>query len=125
MKNIFLAAFAATTLAAATVSAGSQPQKSLDECYGKPLAVHVTGWAYDPDVSSQSIDVHVYLYTDSGCTSRYGDIRVLTANVPRPDVNQAKGITGDHGFDADIPVAAAGDYWVKVFAIDATGDGDL
>ena len=124
MKNIFLAALAALALAAAPARAGSQPQRALDECYGKPLAVHVKGWAYDPDVSSQSIDVHVYLYTDSGCTSRYGDIRVLTANVPRPDVNQAKGITGDHGFDADIPVADAGDYWVKVFAIDATGDGN-
>ena len=122
--SLLPAVFAALALAAAPARAGSQPQKSLDECYGKPLAVHVTGWAYDPDVSSQSIDVHVYLYTDSGCTSRYGDIRVLTANVPRPDVNQAKGITGDHGFDADIPVADAGDYWVKVFAIDATGDGD-
>ena len=124
MKNIFLAALAALALAAAPARAGSQPQRALDECYGKPLAVHVKGWAYDPDVSSQSIDVHVYLYTDSGCTSRYGDIRALTANVPRPDVNQAKGITGDHGFDADIPVADAGDYWVKVFAIDATGDGN-
>ena len=124
MKKFILAAFAALALAAAPARAGSQPQRALDECYGKPLAVHVKGWAYDPDVSSQSIDVHVYLYTDSGCTSQYGGIRVLTANVSRPDVNQVKGVPGDHGFDADVSVADAGDYWVKVFAIDATGDGD-
>ena len=123
MKNIILAAFAALALAAAPARAGSQPQRALDECYGKPLAVHVTGWAFDPDVSSQSIGIQVYLYTDSDCTTLY-DNPTLTANVPRPDVNQAKGITGDHGFDADIPVADAGDYWVKVFAIDATGDGN-
>ena len=122
--SLLPAALAALALAAAPARAGSQPQKSLDECYGKPLAVHVTGWAYDPDVSSQSIDVHVYLYTDSGCTSQYGGIRVLTANVSRPDVNQVKGVPGDHGFDADVSVADAGDYWEKVFAIDATGDGD-
>ena len=122
--SLLPAALAALALAAATARAGSQPQKSLDECYGKPLAVHVTGWAYDPDVSSQSIDVHVYLYTDSGCTSQYGGISVLTANASRPDVNQVKGVSGDHGFDADVSVADAGDYWVKVFAIDATGDGD-
>ena len=82
--SLLPAALAALALAAATARAGSQPQKSLDECYGKPLAVHVTGWAYDPDVSSQSIDVHVYLYTDSGCTSQYGGISVLTANASMP-----------------------------------------
>ena len=120
-----LALALAFALAVATARAGSSPQKSLDECTGGEGVIHVKGWTYDPDVSSQSIDVHVYLYADSACTIRYGDIRVLTANVSRPDVNQAKGITGDHGFDADIPVSNAGDYWVKVFAIDATGDADL
>ena len=124
MKNIILAAFAALALAAAPARAGSQPQSYLDECYGKPLAVHVTGWTFDPDVSSQSIGIQVYLYTDSGCTTLY-DNPTLTANVLRSDVNQAKGITGNHGFNADVPVAAAGDYWVKVFAIDATGDGNV
>ncbi len=49
---------------------------------------------------------------------------MLAANVSRPDVNQAKGITGEHGFEADIPISNAGAYWVKLLAIDATGDGD-
>ena len=111
------------SLAAATARA-DQPQKVLDSCEGGPRAIRVSGWAYDPDVPSRSVDVHVYLYTDSDCTSRYGDVRVLAADRPRPDVNEAKGVEGDHGFDEDLVVADAGDYWVKVFAIDATGDGN-
>ena len=100
------------------------PDSCLDICDGGEGAIHVQGWAYDPDAPSQSIDIHVYFYADSGCTSQYGDVRVLTANVPRPDVNQAKEITGDHGFKADIPVADAGTYWVMFFAIDANGNGN-
>ena len=119
-----IAAFAALVLAAAPAWAGSQPQGALDECYGKTLAVHVKGWTYDPDVSSQSTGVQVYLYADSGCTRQYGDVRILAADRPRSDVNRVKGVEGDHGFDADIPVPA-GTYWVKVFAVDATGDGNL
>ena len=105
--------------------AGSVPDRYLDECTGGVGAIHVKGWTYDPDASSQSINVHVYFYADSGCTIQYGDVRILTANVSRPDVNRVKGIMGDHGFDANIPVSCAGAYWVKVFAIDATGDGNL
>ena len=125
LKKAILAAFAALTLAAAPAWAGSQPQAALDECQGKMLAIHVKGWAYDPDASSQSIGVQVCLYTDSGCASQYGGVRVLAADRPRSDVNSVKGVDGDHGFDATIPVLASGTYWVKVFAIDATGDGNL
>ena len=122
--SLLPAALAALALAAAPARAGSRPQGTLDECYGKTRAVHVTGWTYDPDVSSQSTAVQVYLYADSGCTRKCGGVRVLAANVPRSDVNRVKGVEGDHGFDADIPVPA-GTYWVKVFAVDATDDGNL
>jgi hypothetical protein len=91
---MFLATLAAL-LAAATARGASLPAKSLDECTGGFFAIHVKGWAYAPDVPSQSLTVHVYLYTDSGCTSQYGDTRILTANVARSDVNQAHGITGN------------------------------
>lgn len=101
----------------------AKPDKCLDACTGGVELIHIQGWAYDPDASSQSIDVHVYFYTDAGCTNRYGGIHVTKANVSRPDVNQAKGITGNHGFSADIPIAA-GKYWVKLFAIDTNGDGN-
>ena len=121
MKKFILATFAAIILAAAPAWAGSSPRGSFDQCQGKPLAFHVEGWAYDPDIPSLNITVMVYLYTDSGCTTQYGDAHALSANQPRPDVNQALGIAGDHGFDADISVPA-GTYWVKVWGVDMTGD---
>ena len=120
-----MTAFAALVLAAAPARGGSKPQGALDECYGKPLAVHVTGWTFDPDVSSQSTAVQVYLYTDSALTHQDGSSLtgfILAAALPRPDVNQALGVVGDHGFDADISVPA-GTYWVQVVAVDVTGDG--
>lgn len=113
----------ALLLTAATAGA-AQPDNCLDFCTGGAEYIHVQGWAYDPDASSVSIGVHVYVYTDAGCTSQYGDVHVLTANVSRPDVNSAKNITGDHGFSADITIADAGEYWVKVYAIDTNGDGN-
>ena len=109
---------------AVTVTGYGPPIGSLEACTGGEELIHVEGWAYDPDASAQSIGVHVYVYTDEGCTSQYGDVRMPTANVPRSDVNSSKGITGDHGFNADITIADAGEYWVKVFAIDTNGDGD-
>ena len=113
----------ALLLTAATAGA-AQPDNCLDFCMGGAEYIHVQGWAYDPDASSVSIGVHVYVYTDAGCTNQYGDVHVLTANVSRPDVNSAKNITGDHGFSSDITIADAGDYWVKVYAIDTNGDGN-
>ena len=106
-----------------TVTGYGRPIGSLEVCTGGEELIHIEGWAYDPDASSQSIDVHAYVYTDEGCTSQYGDVHVLTANVSRADVNSSKGITGNHGFNADIAIAA-GNYWVKVIAIDTNGDED-
>ncbi len=108
-----------------TVTAwAGQPDKYLDECTGGAGFIHVQGWAFDPDASTQSIDVQVYVYTDASCTCQYGDVHTITADVSRPDVNAARNITGNHGFSADIPIDDPGDYWVKVFAIDTNGDGN-
>jgi hypothetical protein len=105
-----------------SIKGGTPPQAALDVCEGRTNAIHVTGWAYDPDVSSWSINVEVRLYTDADCTSQYGDAHVLKADVSRTDVNQVMGVEGKHGFDADIPVSNGGTYWVMIFAIDVTGD---
>ena len=101
-----------------------EPSKYLDACTGGAGFIYVQGWAYDPDASAESIDVQVYVYTDAGCTSQYGDTHTINADVPRADVNSARNITGNHGFKANILVNDVGDYWVKVFAIDTNGDGN-
>ena len=47
----------------------------------------------------------------------------INTDVSREDVNNAKGITGVHGFDRYITVPA-GTYTVEIYAIDKTGDGN-
>ncbi len=99
----------------------NQPQSDLDECTGGLGKIHVQGWTYDPDAPSESLDVEVYIYTDSDYSNLYIPAQLIHADVPRPDVNSYYNITGDHGFQADITVADAGDYWVKLHAIDHDG----
>lgn len=100
------------------------PDNFLDKCTGGDHSILVVGWAFDPDASAQSIEVHVYIYTDESCSQQYGDYHRIMADVSRPDVNAARNITGNHGFDATIPVDDLGEYWVKVYAIDTNGDGN-
>ena len=102
----------------------ASPKSWYDYCFGTKYGVYVKGWAYDPDAAETSIDVHAYVFTDAACTNRYGDIHVLKADLGRADVNDTYGITGDHGFAATIPIADAGTYWVKLYAIDTGGDGN-
>ncbi|OGN27307.1 MAG: hypothetical protein A2941_00410 [Candidatus Yanofskybacteria bacterium RIFCSPLOWO2_01_FULL_49_17] len=66
----------------------------------EPNCTYFGGWAYDPDKSSQSIDVHVY---DADDPNNLVFIGALTANGSRPDVNSALGITGNHGYTGTTP----------------------
>lgn len=77
-----------------------------------PNKVYVHGWAYDPDVPSERIPVHVYV--DAAGTA-------LETDQHRTDVNQVNGIGGDHGWGAHLD-AAPGSR-VCAYAIDATGQG--
>ena len=112
-------------LTAATAWAGSKPVGCLDACTGGEKLIHIQGWAYDPDYPAQSLPLYVYIYTDEACTKSYDVNYNHSADVPRPDVNEAKGITGNHGFNFDIPIADAGTYWVKIFTISIIQDGNL
>lgn len=60
---------------------------------------YISGWAYDPDVSSLSISVAVYFDGDPSAegTAWY------VANQYRGDVNAARGISGNHGFRVPVP----------------------
>ena len=111
-------------MTAATASAGSKPVSCLEACTGGEELIHIEGWAYDPDAPAKSIDLYFYIYNDAGCTSMIAYSQEFPTNVSRPDVNQAEGITGDHGFNFDIPRGRAGNYWVKLFAVDTNGDGN-
>jgi len=58
------------------------------------------GWSYDPDVPSQSIEVHFYV----DGTNEQGTLAgSAITDILREDVNQTFGITGNHGFRWFIP----------------------
>lgn len=108
-------------LTTGTAMTGHQPVGALDACQGGLHKITVTGWAYDPDSPSRSINVQAYVYQSDG-TTLYSS-QAIAANGARADVNSSQGITGYHGYSSDIPVNKAGTYVVKVYAVDYSGEG--
>jgi PKD repeat protein len=97
------------------------PKGNLDGISSDGVA---SGWTFDPDVSSQSIDVGLYVDGPAGSGTFLGG---ATANLPRPDVNQVFNITGNHGFNFTIPSQFRNGqpHTLYVYSIDATGDGTV
>lgn len=84
------------------------PFGAVDSVIGTVGAVHVQGWAIDPDTSA-SIPVHVYID---------GIGTALTADQARPDVATVYPSAGAaHGFSADIPVPSGGTHHVCLYGI--------
>ena len=80
------------------------------------------GWAFDPDRSWESINVHIYV--DGGAGSGASSFAV-TANRPRPDVNLAYNVTGNHGFVWDLPgsLKDGNTHTLYAYGIDLSGGG--
>ncbi|MFZ2975085.1 MAG: hypothetical protein WA055_00465 [Candidatus Moraniibacteriota bacterium] len=86
--------------------------------------INVNGWAYDPDVSSQSIDVHFYkevpLPADrvflGGCSANQYDLFV----------NNTEGIIGNHRFSCDTNTTPLpdGTYDISAWGINNSGTGN-
>lgn len=100
---------------------GYSPKGGLDRCLALSDRIMVEGWAYDPDVPSECVDVLAYVYTDAACTQELKHVS-MWANFASPDVNTTHGITGKHGFHTYIPISDAGTYYVKFVAIDINTD---
>ncbi|MDO8729049.1 MAG: fibronectin type III domain-containing protein [bacterium] len=77
------------------------------------------GWALDPDVSSQFIDVHFYI--DGTASANFAG--AVKAAIPRPDVNQVTKYPGDHGFNFPIPAKYRDgkQHTLYAYAIDTAG----
>lgn len=75
----------------------------------------ISGWAFDPDDTTSSIAVHAY----KGPTY----VGAYTANVSRPDVNTAFGITGNHGFSFATPIdfMTGSAVTLNLYAINTSG----
>jgi hypothetical protein len=60
----------------------------------------VTGWAVDPNSGMQALTVSFYVGDSLKNTVLAGQVY---ASLPRPDVNEATGCPGSHGFQWSIP----------------------
>ena len=97
-----------------TVTVGANPRGTLDAVSTQNNSARLTGWAYDPDDPTAEISVAVY---------RDGvGISWFPTGQPRPDVNSAMGIDGNHGFDLTIDTTP-GPHNFTVYAINV-GGGD-
>ena len=126
MRRKLLSILALLLTAVSGAWAGTQATGYFESCTAHHGSIRVKGWAYDPDQPATSIQVHAYIWYGSsvGTTKEERMPAVgINANIERSDVNEAKGITGAHGFDQYIAVPA-GTYTVQVYASDKTGDGN-
>lgn len=79
-------------------------QGYLDSVGSISAGVYASGWAYDSDWPERSVQVKIYVKNQgAGGLGTY--LGSALANRPRPDVNAALGIDGDHGFQFPIPAA--------------------
>ncbi len=82
----------------------------------------ITGWTYDADNSSLSNGVH--FYTDNDVF-----IGNTEANQPRQDVNDAMGVSGDHGFTFVTPASLKDGQTHNIYAYgintNSTGENTL
>lgn len=103
-----------------TAKQNRQPVFNLEKVEAGEGTVSVTGWAYDPDEPSKSLEIHVYVGGPAGSAQAEGHGGVM-ANHYRPDVNNAYGISGSHGFSSTIQTNKRGNQEVWVFALDTAG----
>ena len=84
---------------------GNPPVSHLDSA----TCTNLSGWTFDPNDSSVSLNVDIYV---NGPASPSQPGHRYLANVYRPDVNAAYGITGNHGFQIDPST----DSFLKTYA---------
>ncbi|HAU98978.1 MAG TPA: hypothetical protein DCW55_01975 [Candidatus Pacebacteria bacterium] len=61
---------------------------------------NVVGWALDPDLPADSIDIHVYIDGPAGVGTYVGS---TTAGRARNDVNEVMKVSGMHGYYYQLP----------------------
>ena len=97
------------------------PVGYVDDVTTTANTVTVTGWAYDPDRSSQSLDIHVYI-GESDQNRELG--KVGTANLSSQDVDNQYGITGNHRFSITFETNRVGTQKIWVYPINIDKNGN-
>ena len=102
-------------------SINHNPQSWLDSATGGNSGFIISGWAFDPDAPTQSLQVDVYIggpYGQGGTL-----IASLTANQLREDVGlNYPGVGNYHGFYGEIATDRVGEQPIYVYAINV-GEG--
>ncbi|GAA1995338.1 transglycosylase family protein [Nakamurella flavida] len=93
---------------------GTPPVGSVDVVSATGLNAWVAGWAVDPASPGTSIPVHVYVN---------GTGYPFTADGSRPDVNAVLGISGRHGYAANVPLRR-GTNTVCAYGIGSASSGN-
>ena len=79
---------------------------------GSPV-LRADGWTFDPGTPALSIPVHVYVTDPAGKTTSLP----FTADKPKADVNAIMGVTGNHGYRADVPITLSGQYTACAYGL--------
>lgn len=81
----------------------------------------LSGWAYDQDTPEDQLSVRLY----EGPKESGRQLAALATDRYRPDVNQSKGISGNHGFAYAIPSSLKDGviHMVYAYAADSGGTG--
>lgn len=100
-------------------SNGNVPHGCVDSITAGTGYIDVRGWAFDKDSTSTSLSIHVYIGGAAGTSG--AECHVISANQLRTDVNNAYGISGNHGFSARIYTGKSGSQSVHIYAINVGG----
>ena len=107
-----------TTSGGGSTSSGSNnPLGAVDNLSGGVGIINVSGWAFDSDDTSASLNIHVYI-GDEG----HGWI---SANKERTDVNKVHGCGDYHGYAETIKTAKTGTQTVEIYAINVGGGANV
>ena len=126
MRKVKLFALFVAMLFAASMWA-ADPWGSIDGLQGKNGSLRVWGWSFDPDDGSKTVEVHVYIFsnsTEDDLGKAVKGIPGTYANISRPDLG-SMGYGTMHGFDRTIDVSdlSAGTYYVQIYALNVAGSG--
>lgn len=99
---------------------GNNPTGCLEGLVGGTGTVTVSGWAFDRDDMSASLNIHVYIGGQAGDSNAEG-YGYIIANEGRGDVNAAYGCGDYHGFSSTIFTSKTGTQPVYVYAINVGG----
>lgn len=106
------------------IKSSNEPVGKFESANGGTRVINVSGWAYDPDESSKSIEIEAYVggSKDDENVDKYS-LGVTTES--RSDINSKYRISGNHGFDFDIETNRSGSVPVYLYALDSQGGDAL